>query len=69
MEREAGGMQASAGSAVVWPLLSRNVVQSSAPTVCASTKKWSQSGSVSRVTQNDSRAPPAGTATVRVRRL
>ena len=58
---------------VVWscgPFASGSVVQSSAARrVCASTKKKSQSGSVSRVTQNDSVAPPAGTSIVRVSRL
>ena len=48
---------------------SASVVQSSCPTVCASTKTKSQFGSVSLVIQNDSSAPPAGTAIVRASRL
>ena len=54
---------------VVWPFASVSVVQSSRPAVCASTKKKSQSGSVFRVTQKDSCAPPAGTSIERVSRL
>ena len=46
---------------LVWPLASGSVVQSSEPTGCTSTKKKSHVGSVSRVTQNDSSPPPAGT--------
>ena len=54
---------------LVWPLRSGSVVQSSCPTVWASTNTKSQLGSVSRVTQNDSCAPPAGTLIVRASRL
>ncbi len=57
------------GSLVVWPLRSGSVVQSSAPTVWASTNRKSQCSSVSRVTWNDRLAPPEGTAIVRMRRL
>ncbi len=56
-------------SELVCPFMSGSVVQSSSPTVCASTKVKSQFCSVSRVIQNDSVAPPAGTAMVCVRRL
>jgi hypothetical protein len=45
------------------------VVQSSAPAVCASTKKKSHCGSVSRVTWKLRFAPPAGTSMVCVSRL
>ena len=41
-------------ASLVWPLRSGSVVQSSEPTGCASTNMKSQSGSVSRVTQNES---------------
>ena len=51
------------------PFASGSVVQSSEPTGCASTKKKSHVGSVSRVTQNDSSPPPAGTVIVRASRL
>ena len=37
--------------------------------MCASTKTKSQFGSVSRLTQKDSVAPPAGTVIVRASRL
>jgi hypothetical protein len=54
---------------LVLPLTSGSVVQSSWPTVCASTNMKSHVGSVSRCTQNDSSAPPAGTLMVRASRL
>ena len=54
---------------LVCPFASGSVVQSSWPTVCASTNVKSQSGSVSREIQNERLAPPAGTLIVRVRRL
>lgn len=54
---------------LVLPSVSGSVVQSSSPTVCASTNMKSQSGSVSRVTQNDRVAPSAGTLMVRDSRL
>jgi hypothetical protein len=56
-------------SCEVWPFRSGSVVQSLAPAVWASTKKKSQLGSVSRVTQKDTFAPPRGTLIVRWSRL
>ena len=56
-------------SSEVWPFTSGSVVQSSWPTVCASTNTKSQFGSVSRVIQNERVAPPAGTEIVRASRL
>ena len=52
-------------SCEVWPFRSGSVVQSFVPAVRASTKKKSQLGSVSRVTQKDTFAPPLGTLIVR----
>ncbi len=61
--------QVSPTDVVVLPFASASVVQSSWPTVWASTIAKSQSASVLYEAQKDIVAPPAGTVIVRVRRL
>ena len=55
-------------SCEVCPFRSSSVVQSSSPTVCASTKTKSQKYSVPRAIVNATVAPPAGTSITCCRR-